>query len=392
MQGIYYSHKVLLWFLKNNMVAITSKQNIPKGWQRVKLGDISDITNGKTNTQDAVADGEYPLFDRSIAIKRSNKYLFDKTAVVLPGEGAEFVPRYYSGKFDLHQRVYAIFPSNVVYPLYLFQYLYANRAIFAQNAVGSTVKSLRLPIIQAVDVLLPPLTEQKRIAEILVTVDEEIQKTEEITSQTEKLKKGLMQQLFAKGIGHTKFKKTKIGSIPEEWQAKTVGELCDLGRGRVINKKELQENPGPYPVYSSQTSNNGEFGRIATYDFEGEYVTWTTDGEYAGATFYRNGKFNCTNVCGTLKATVPLDMRYLSLVLEVYAEKYVVKTANPKLMNGVMSTVIIPVPPIAEQKKIAEVLLSCDEKLSVNKKLKAKLTLLKKGLMQDLLSGKVRTK
>ena len=143
------------------------KQDIPRGWQRVKLGDVSDVTNGKTNSQDAVAHGEYPLFDRSVAIKRSNKYLFDKTAVILPGEGAEFVPRFYSGKFDLHQRVYAIFPGDIVYPPYLFQYLYANRAVFAQNAVGSTVKSLRLPIIQAVDVLLPPISEQKKIAEIL---------------------------------------------------------------------------------------------------------------------------------------------------------------------------------------------------------------------------------
>src|SRR3989344_9626083 len=175
MQGIYYSHKVLLWFLKNNMVAITSKQNIPKGWQRVKLGDVSDVTNGKTNSQDAVADGEYPLFDRSVSIKRSNKYLFDKTAVILPGEGAEFVPRFYRGKFDLHQRAYAIFPNSMVYPQYLFQYLHANRAVFAQNAVGSTVKSLRLPIIKAADVLLPPLAEQKKVAEILSAVDEEIQ-------------------------------------------------------------------------------------------------------------------------------------------------------------------------------------------------------------------------
>ena len=196
----------------------TAHKTIPTGWQRVKLGDISDITNGKTNSQDATTGGAYPLFDRSVAVKGSDKYLFDGTAIILPGEGADFVPRYYSGKFDLHQRAYAIFPNSSAYPPYLFQYLYANRGILVQNAVGSTVKSLRLPIIQGVDILLPLLVEQKKIAEILGAVDGEIQKTDEIIAATEKLKMGLTQQLFTRGIGHTEFLNTRLGTMPQKWQ------------------------------------------------------------------------------------------------------------------------------------------------------------------------------
>ncbi|MFH1192608.1 MAG: restriction endonuclease subunit S [bacterium] len=101
-------------------MAIADQKTIPEGWQKLHLGDVADITNGKTNSQDAVADGEYPLFDRSVSIKKSNKFLFDGEAIILPGEGAEFIPRYFNGKFDLHQRAYAIFArEEKLYSAYL---------------------------------------------------------------------------------------------------------------------------------------------------------------------------------------------------------------------------------------------------------------------------------
>ena len=84
-----------------------------------------------------------------------------------------------------------------------------------------------------------------------------------------------------------------------EW--KKLGEVCDIQRGRVISKIYLDQHVGEFPVYSSQTKNNGEIGRIDTYDFDGEYASWTTDGAYAGTVFYRNGKFSVTNICGLIK-------------------------------------------------------------------------------------------
>ena len=123
-----------------------------------------------------------------------------------------------------------------------------------------------------------------------------------------------------------------------------IKEIFEIGRGRVISHKYIEANKGKYPVYSSQTKNDGIMGYINTYDFEGEYITWTTDGVYAGTCFYRNGKFNCTNVCGTLK-----------LKDETMATpNYVVRVANPKLMNNVMAEVKIPLPPIEIQKQTVE--------------------------------------
>ncbi|MGB0885483.1 MAG: restriction endonuclease subunit S, partial [Chitinophagales bacterium] len=155
---------------------------------------------------------------------------------------------------------------------------------------------------------------------------------------------------FDKSISLSFKKKVKINS---KWDVIRIQDICEIGRGRVINKKEIAANFGEFPVYSSQTSNNGIFGYLNTYDFVGEYATWTTDGIYAGSVFYRNGKFNCTNVCGTLKAKSDIiNMKYLALMLPRYTGNYVIKVANPKLMNNVMAEIKIPLPPIKVQEKI----------------------------------------
>jgi type I restriction enzyme M protein len=142
---------------------------------------------------------------------------------------------------------------------------------------------------------------------------------------------------------------------PTKYDLVTIGELCTLGRGRVISKTDIEANPGEYPVYSSQTTNDGIFGFLNTFDFDGEFVTWTTDGANAGTVFYRNGKFNCTNVCGTLKKrndASDINMKYLALVLDKIAYKYVIQVGNPKLMNNVMAEIKIPLPPLSIQLEI----------------------------------------
>ncbi len=140
------------------------------------------------------------------------------------------------------------------------------------------------------------------------------------------------------------------------WEYVKVGDLFDSGRGRVISKSDIQQNQGKYPVYSSQTTDNGIFGYINSYDFEGEYLTWTTDGANAGKVFYRKGKFNCTNVCGTLKLKQEfagkVNLQFAAPILDKVTYKYVIRVGNPKLMNKEMERIKIPLPPLEVQKKI----------------------------------------
>jgi type I restriction enzyme S subunit len=135
-------------------------------------------------------------------------------------------------------------------------------------------------------------------------------------------------------------------------------ELFKISRGRVMSKEYLRDNAGNYPVYSSQTANNGQIGKIATFDFDGEYLTWTTDGANAGTIFYRNGKFSVTNVCGLLKATSnKIDPKFAYYILSVNMKNYVSSgMGNPKLMSNVVEKIKIPIPPLAIQEEIVKIL------------------------------------
>ena len=145
---------------------------------------------------------------------------------------------------------------------------------------------------------------------------------------------------------------------PNGVKYKNIQELCEISRGKVMSKDFIKSNAGEYPVYSSQTENNGELGKISTYDFDGEYLTWTTDGANAGSVFYRKGKFSVTNVCGLLeiknKVMIP---KFLYYFLSIEAPKYVnAGMGNPKLMSNVMAKIRVAVPPLEVQCEIVHIL------------------------------------
>ena len=148
-----------------------------------------------------------------------------------------------------------------------------------------------------------------------------------------------------------------IQTAPVEW--KLLTQVADLTRGRVISKGYLADNLGNYPVYSSQTLNNGEIGKINSFDFDGEFVSWTTDGANAGTVFYRSGKFSITNVCGLIKIKNSLELNYKFLFywLSIEAKKHVYSgMGNPKLMSHQMGKIQIPIPSLEIQQKIVKIL------------------------------------
>jgi type I restriction enzyme S subunit len=129
-----------------------------------------------------------------------------------------------------------------------------------------------------------------------------------------------------------------------EWS--TMGDVATLRRGRVMSKGYLIENAGEYPVYSSQTANNGMIGKIGTFDFDGEFISWTTDGANAGTVFHRTGRFSITNVCGLIKINdeTKLSYRFLFNWLSIEAKKYVYSgMGNPKLMSNQVERIPVPI-------------------------------------------------
>lgn len=221
-------------------------------------------------------------------------------------------------------------------------------------AQGTKVFSISVRNFDEVYIGIPSKEEQTKIAKLLTAIDKRIATQNKIIEDLKKLKSAISKKLLCN----------------DKWTTYKIQNIAEIGRGRVISSVEIERQKHPlYPVYSSQTSNDGVMGYLDGYMFDGEYITWTTDGANAGTVFYRKGKFNCTNVCGTLKIQPNFDCYFVSLVLQQATQKYVSSNlANPKLMNNTMASIKISMPNIEAQRQLSKMFQTLDSCLSVHKR------------------------
>ena len=268
------------------------------------------------------------------------------------------------------------------------------------------MKSIRL--------FLPPLPEQQEIAAILSSVDDTIQETQSIIDQTQKLKRGLMQQLFTEGIGHTKFKKTKIGEIPEEWKLSTLGDIsskitkgttpttygfqyCDKGITfiKIESINDLGKIRSEKLTYINQEVNQ----KLKRSQLSENDILFSIAGQI-GKTFIVNKEILPANTNQALaiirlrrKEFVKFLFYYLNgREVKKWIGRIAIETARANINLGQLADLVCPLPPIQEQQEIVAILSSVDEKIEKEQQYKSQLEKLKKGLMQDLLTGKVRVK
>ncbi len=200
---------------------------IPEEWDIKKFSDLAQYINGRAfkpqdwgrtglpiirilQLNDPTADCDYydgEVDERNIIVNGDLVFSWSATLAVIIWN---------RGKAALNQHLFKVVPSDDIDKRFLRYRIDASIEYLARMSHGSTMKHIKKGVLDEVSVAIPPLPEQRKIAEILSTVDEAIEKTDAIIQETQQLKKGLMQKLFTEGIGHTRFKETKIGRIPEE--------------------------------------------------------------------------------------------------------------------------------------------------------------------------------
>jgi len=277
------------------------------------------------------------------------------------------------------------------------------------NLIQEQVREKHLIISKAVniEVPLPPLPEQRKIAEILSTVAEATQKTNEIIQKTQELKKGLMQQLLTRGISHTKFKQTEIGEIPEEWEVVRLGEITEIIGGGTPSTGDSHYWNGNIPfVIPTDITNlrNNYLERSENYITEEGLKNSSAKLLPVGTVLLTSRAtigFCAINkipvatnqgfaslICGerVLNSYILYSMRFITNKLESLASGSTFREVSKTTLKSLK----LPLPPFLEQRKIAEILSTVDEKIEVERQRKEKLEELKKGLMQVLLTGKVR--
>lgn len=318
---------------------------------------ITNINKGKIHFEDLkyINLNDYPDL---------NDFIVEHGDILVAMSGAttgKIGYNYTNKKAYLNQRVGKIVPNKALLNnRYLYHFLYSNENYIFSLASGSgSQPNLSKSDVEKIEIPVPSLKTQEKIVNYL---DEFINYLTELQSELQSRNKQyeyyrdklLSEEHLNKLINNSDLYKNKY-----ELRKAMMKDVCEIKRGRVMSKQYLEENIGDYPVYSSQTLNNGQIGSIKTYDFDGEYITWTTDGAYAGTVFYRNEKFSVTNVCGIMKNKdeKELLLKYMYYYLQIETKKHVKSgSGNPKLMSNVMEQIKIIYPPIEIQEKIVEIL------------------------------------
>jgi type I restriction enzyme S subunit len=392
---------------------------IPKNWESIKLEEVVEIHDSKriplSEMERKNRKGQYPYCGANGIIDYIDNYIFDGEFVLLAEDGGSYgrlenTAYIMNGKFWVNNHAHILRAiegkTSNLFLKYALDFLDLNPYV-----VGSTRKKLNQEQMREIRIPLPPFEEQRGIVGVLGVVDSVIAKTGEVIAKTERLKKGLMQTLLTRGIGHKEYKQTPIGTIPKEWEVCSLEEICTA----------IIDCPHTTPKFTDK-------GVLVVRNFnirEGELILepayYTTEEEWRIRTrrcipengdvlFSREAPIGeaClapTNTRFSLGQRTMLlrpDKKLLNPLFLVYV--FYSPLIRRKLRNleaGVTAHHVnvadikklkIPVPTVSEQERIASTVSAIAEKLRLERNEKARLEKVKRGLMDLLLTGKIRVK
>jgi type I restriction enzyme S subunit len=415
-------------FYKETNFKDTEIGKIPKDWEVVRLGEVLLLLrNGLTIEQnkegigypitriETISEGRidasrvgyvanltpeeiesYRLLEGDILFSHINSLQhIGKTAIY---EGAP--------EFLLHGMNLLLLRPNKskIYPLYLLYLLrlMRSRKIFwalSKKAVNQA--SINQTELGRTPIPVPPLPEQKKIAEILSTVDKLIQRTDEIIAKTERLKKGLMQELLTKGIGHKEFKETEIGRIPKDWEVVRLGDIASIIMGQSPPSSTYNKEGRGLPFLQGKMEFGSTYPTFSVYTSKPIKIAEADDilisvrapvGDVNLAPFKLCIGRGLAAIRCILNKACHLYYFYFLQKIKELLEALGKGSTFKAIIKEDLVNLKIPLPPLSEQEKIAEILSTLDEKIEIERKRREKLERIKKSLMDLLLTGKIRVR
>jgi type I restriction enzyme, S subunit len=377
---------------------------IPVEWKVAKIKEMSSITTGKRNTQDRIEDGVYPFFVRSSTVERINSYSFDGEAVLTAGDGVGTgkVFHYINGKFDLHQRVYKISDFCSALDGYFFFLFFSNYffdRIMSMTA-KSSVDSVRREMIADMQIPLPSIDEQNTIKSALSDVDALIAALDRLIAKKRDIKQAVMQELLTG--------KRRLPGFCGNWEVKHVGEFTDCTAGGTPSTRVSDYWGGDI-----RWMNSGELNLKMVAEVEGRI---TNEGLRNSST--KIIPANCVLIGlagqGKTRGTVAMNLvplctnqsiaaifpnptfvsEYLYYNLDARYDELRELSAGDGGRGGLNLTIIrsliVPFPSVAEQNAIASILTNMDTEIAALEARRVKTRTLKQGMMQELLTGRIR--
>jgi len=291
-------------------------------------------------------------------------------------------------------------------PMYAYFLMHERRRRMEALGQGSTFDAINNSDLRDLDILLPPLPEQKKIAAILSSVDEAIQATQAVIEQTRRVKEGLLQELLTKGIGHTRFKQTEIGEIPEGWEIAPIAEVS-----RVIDCKHRTPaySDSGFPVVRPGDVGNGALSLEGCLVVsQGEYddliekhrpqvgdIVYSRNQNYGASAYVEEdlefaiGQDVCI-IQPTKLRTLFMHYTLSSEVIWKQIRRIMAGSTFKRINLGDIRKFKVPVVPVEEQRAVEAAIFSVDVGIRGADARVANLRQVKAGLLQDLLTGKVR--
>ena len=377
-------------------------------WVTSFIGDECKITTGNKDTQNKIDGGKYPFFVRSQTVERINTYSKDCEAILTSGDGVGVGKNYHyiNGKFDVHQRVYCLYDfSNQLLGKYL--YIYFSNYFFdrvKRLSAKNSVDSVRMDMISKMEIKLPSLVEQTKIASFLTAVDEKISQLSQKHQLLSQYKQGMMQKLFSQQIRF----KADDGSEFGAWESKKLNEIGQSFNGLVGKSKEDFGEGEAYITYKQIFDhrkinlNNVNFVNIQPNDTQNMVkkgdLFFTTSSETADEVAY------CSAILDDFEFPLYLNSfcfgyrpNSANILNSAYASFYfrseIFRNKINHLAQGstrfnisktAFMNVVIHLPMLEEQTKIANFLSAIDQKIDVVSEQLEQAKLWKKGLLQQM--------
>jgi type I restriction enzyme S subunit len=388
---------------------------LPEEWEVVRLGEVVEIYDNKRvplseNVRKNMK-GIYPYCGANGIIDYINDYIFDGEYVLVAEDGGRYgkfenTAYIMNGKFwvNNHAHILQARDGISINKFILYWFIYAD---ISQYVAGTTRQKLTLSVLRSIPLPLPPLEEQKAIAGILSTVQSAIEKTEKVINALKNLKKSMMKHLFTYGpvaeeeAEKVELKETEIGLIPKHWEVMRLGEVAEIIMG--------QSPPGE--TYNTQgvgmpfLQGKAEFGKV--YPSPVKYTTNPLKIGKTGSVLISVrapvGDVNIANMdycIGRGLASISFKngygyneyLFYCLQFLKPLLEKEGYGSTFKAINKEVLTKFQIPLPPLEEQQKIAQILQSIDQRIEKEEKYKNALQNLFKSLLHNLMTGKIRVR
>jgi type I restriction enzyme S subunit len=377
---------------------------VPSGWRKAPLGEQVTLEYGASLPVENRRDGNVVVLGSSGVIGRHNKALQQGPGIVVGRKGTVGSLTWVNGPYWPIDTTYFVKPLVEARLPWLFRALSLVGLDRLDSSTG--VPGLNRNDAYPIPVLVPDLAEQARIAEVLDTLDEAIQKTEQILLKRQFAKQGLLHDLLRVGLGENgeirdiqkaeEFKATEVGLIPSTWVVRSLEQIATNHDGKRIPLKQADrvKRQGPFPYYGA----SGVIDSIDDYLFDGTYVLLGEDGENVVSrnlplAFVVTGKFWPNNHAHVYEPQPGIKAGFLVELLETSDFSGIVSgSAQPKLTQEALRRLRFAVPPPPEQELILKLIEASNEALRSEKQQLEKLNQMKSGLAADLLTGRVRVR